>query len=503
MLSFWGNGPCPEFDEIRFGANYASVLIGNTAMTADNTAPSPTPSTFHQAPTADGPSSIRMVAVTAFDPSDVEYYFTCTAGGSTDSGWQDSPIFTDTSLTPGVSYSYTVKTRDKSPARNETTPSSASSATISTQATLPNLIGMQLSSAESVISAIGMSLGNITLATDSGLPAGTVISQTPTGDQTQALGTAVNLVVSEGDFTAPNPNPATFSVVPFATSSSVITMTATAGSDVSGVEYLFTETSGNPGGSSSNWQDSQIYTDTDLLAATQYRYTVTIRDKSPNANATTASATASATTTSIPAAPIWFWDGGTTDILTTGNSASAGGNGTWNTTLRNWDGGNTAHTEWNNAALKTAAFGGAAGTVTLGTGGVTVGGVRFDTANYIIGTYPVDPTTNEVIPNGGEPMTFGTAGTIHNDVAASIYSPVAGSFGLNKTGTGLLELRSINNTFSGNINVGAGPLATTLSPLASEPVISAEISPSPQVQTWSSGPPLPKLSAASSAVGAM
>jgi autotransporter-associated beta strand protein len=458
VLSFWGNGPCPEFDEIRFGANYASVLIGNTAMTADATAPTPSSSSFHQAPAADSPSSIRMVAVTAFDPNDVEYYFTCTAGGGDDSGWQDSPIYTDTDLTPGVSYSYNVKARDKSPARNETTPSSAASATISTQATLPNLIGMQRSSAEAVISAIGMSVGAITLVTDSGLPAGTVFGQTPTGDQIQALGTAVDLVVSGGDFTAPTPSPASFSVVPIATSSSVITMTATTGSDPSGVEYLFTETSGNPGGTSSNWQDSPTYTDTGLSAATQYGYTVTIRDKSPNANATSASATASAITTPIPAAPTWFWDGGTNDIATDGNGASAGGSGTWNTTLRNWDGGNTAHTEWNNAALKSASFGGAAGTVTLGTGGVAVGGVRFDSANYIIGSYPVDPTTNEVIPNGGEPVTFGTSGTIHNDVAASIHSPVAGSFGLNKTGTGLLELRNINNTFSGNINVGAGTL---------------------------------------------
>ena len=458
ILSFWGNGLSPEFDEVRFGANYASVLLGNTAMTADVTAPTPSSSSFHQAPVVDGPSSIRMVAVTAYDPNDVEYYFTCTAGGGDDSGWQDSPSYTDTGLTPGVSYSYTVKARDKSPARNATAPSSAASATISTQTTLPNLIGMQRSSAESVLSAIGMSVGNVTFVTNSGLPLGTVSSQTPSGDQIQALGTAVNLVVSSGDLAAPTPNPASFAVVPAATSSSVITMTATTGSDPSGVEYLFTETSGNPGGTNSAWQASPSYTDSGLSAATQYSYTVTIRDKSPNANATAASTPASATTTSIPAASTWFWDGGTADIATNGNGASTGGNGLWNNTLRNWDGGNTAHTDWNNAALKTAAFGGTVGTVTLGTGGVTAGGMRFDTTNYIIGSYPVDPTSNEIIPNGGEPLTLGISGTIHNDVAASIYSPVAGSIGFNKTGTGLLELRNINNTFSGNISVSAGTL---------------------------------------------
>jgi autotransporter-associated beta strand protein len=458
VLSFWGNGSAPEFDEIRFGANYASVLIGNSAMTADTTAPIPSVSSFHQAPSADSPSSIRMVAVTAFDPNSVEYYFTCTAGGGDSSGWQDSPIYTDAGLTPGVSYSYQVKARDKSPARNETTPSAIASATISPQTTLPNFIGMQRSTVESAISAIGMNLGNITLVNNSGLPAGTVTGQTPAGDQTQALGTAVDLVISAGDFAAPTPNPATFFVLPVATNSSSITMAATGGSDISGVEYLFTETTGNPGGTSSNWQDSPIYTDTDLHAATQYGYTVTIRDKSPNANPTAASATASATTNSIPAAATWFWDGGSTDIVGNGNGASSGGNGTWNTTLRNWDAGNTAYTEWNNAALKTASFGGTAGTVTLGAGGVGVGGIRFDTANYIIGSYPVDPTTNEIIPNGGQPLTLGPASTIHNAVGAKIYSPVAGSVGLSKTGTGLLELRNINNTFSGSINVVAGTL---------------------------------------------
>jgi len=55
----------------------------------------------------------------------------------------------------------------------------------------------------------------------------------------------------------------------------------------------------------------------------------------------------------------WF-DGGTSDINTNGNSASAGVDGTWNTTLKNWDQGAAAHFVWNNTtnAADTAVFGG-------------------------------------------------------------------------------------------------------------------------------------------------
>ena len=74
-------------------------------------------------------------------------------------------------------------------------------------------------------------------------------------------------------------------------------MTSTTGSDASGpVEYLFTETSGNPGGTSSSWQTSPSYTDSGLSADTQYTYTVAMCDSLGNTG--TASSTASATTTS-------------------------------------------------------------------------------------------------------------------------------------------------------------------------------------------------------------
>jgi hypothetical protein len=85
--------------------------------------------TWATLPYATGSSSIAMVATTASDDSGVEYYFTCTAGGGHDSGWQGSPSYEDTGLSPETMYTYTVKARDKSTSQNETGPSDANSAT--------------------------------------------------------------------------------------------------------------------------------------------------------------------------------------------------------------------------------------------------------------------------------------------------------------------------------------------------------------------------------------
>jgi len=97
----------------------------------DATPPTPDPMTWSTAPHATGPSAIEMTATTATDPSGVEYYFGETSGspGGTDSGWQDSPSYTDTGLQEGTQYSYRVKARDKSPNQNETGWSSTESAT--------------------------------------------------------------------------------------------------------------------------------------------------------------------------------------------------------------------------------------------------------------------------------------------------------------------------------------------------------------------------------------
>jgi alkaline phosphatase len=96
------------------------------------------------------------------------------------------------------------------------------------------------------------------------------------------------------DTTPPQPDPMTWAVVPHATGSTSISMTATTATDASGVEYSFECTAG--AGHNSGWQDSAAYEDTGLTPETQYTYRVQARDKSVNQNATAFSPEASATT---------------------------------------------------------------------------------------------------------------------------------------------------------------------------------------------------------------
>jgi hypothetical protein len=98
------------------------------------------------------------------------------------------------------------------------------------------------------------------------------------------------------DTTPPTPDPMTWATAPTGLTTTSITMTATTASDQSGVEYYFDETSGNPGGTDSGWQDSESYTDTGLdPSPTQYCYSVQARDKSVNQNTTAWSSTQCAT----------------------------------------------------------------------------------------------------------------------------------------------------------------------------------------------------------------
>jgi hypothetical protein len=100
--------------------------------------------------------------------------------------------------------------------------------------------------------------------------------------------------LSPYDTDFPTPDPMSWATQPHPTSSTSISMTATAASDRSGVEYYFTCTSGN--GHDSGWKDSSIYTDTNLEPNTVYTYTVTARDKNPNHNTTAPSQPSSART---------------------------------------------------------------------------------------------------------------------------------------------------------------------------------------------------------------
>ena len=64
---------------------------------------------------------------------------------------------------------------------------------------------------------------------------------------------------------------------------SMAVMRARTGADPRGyVEYYFEETSGSPGGTTSGWQVSPRYLDTELLLGETYRYRVKMRDRAGN-----------------------------------------------------------------------------------------------------------------------------------------------------------------------------------------------------------------------------
>ena len=107
--------------------------------TLDLQAPTPDPITWASTPSSSNTGIITMEAAPASDPYEVDYYFTNTtvADGSHDSGWQSSPVYTDTGLSEGVNYTYTVRARDRSPNANMTLPSAAASATSTIAYLLP------------------------------------------------------------------------------------------------------------------------------------------------------------------------------------------------------------------------------------------------------------------------------------------------------------------------------------------------------------------------------
>ena len=110
-----------------------------TGIPTDLTPPEPDPMTWETAPAMVDEQSITMTATEATDISGVEYYFEneTVTDGSHDSGWQDSNVYTDTGLSPITGYTYNVKSRDKSPAKNETGASSSESTTTDAESDPP------------------------------------------------------------------------------------------------------------------------------------------------------------------------------------------------------------------------------------------------------------------------------------------------------------------------------------------------------------------------------
>ncbi len=127
------------------------------------------------------------------------------------------------------------------------------------------------------------------------------------------------------------------------------------------------------------------------------------------------------------------------------------GAGNWDTTNQVWgtvSGGPYDQAIWNNLNNDTAVFQGTAGTVTLQEA-ITVGGITFNTAGYVI---------------AGNTLTLASGAIIHSTVGTSnttdpvITSALAGTNGFTKTGSGWLGLESTTSSLSGDINIAGGTL---------------------------------------------
>lgn len=114
----WNNSVDKQYSR-NLGVDNGIELL-YLSISQDTESPQPDPLTWQTFPFATDSTSITMTAITATDPSGVEYYFACTSGGGNDSGWQSSSTYNDSGLLPNTAYSYRVRARDKSTSQNVT-----------------------------------------------------------------------------------------------------------------------------------------------------------------------------------------------------------------------------------------------------------------------------------------------------------------------------------------------------------------------------------------------
>ena len=133
-----------------------------------------------------------------------------------------------------------------------------------------------------------------------------------------------------------------------------------------------------------------------------------------------------------------------------GNGTTApnpnGGAGTWNTTNSNWWNGTTNVTWPTSGTDNDAVFGGTGGTVTI-SGGVTVNDIRVESSGYSF-------SSGSLITLNGTTPTITVTST--NNITSN--SPLTGSSGLYKAGTGTLTLASSTNSWTGGTFIQEGTI---------------------------------------------
>ncbi|MGE9271645.1 MAG: hypothetical protein ACQKBU_12645, partial [Verrucomicrobiales bacterium] len=211
-----------------------------TTLDGDVTAPTPDPLTWEVEPTGLSPSTMTMTATTATDESGVQYYFT-----------------------------------------NESVPDGSHD---SGWQSSPTYVDSELDSGTSY--SYSVKVRDLSPNQNEGVAS------------VSAFGTTLSV-----DLDAPTPDPMGWDSFPEATGPTEITMTATTATDVSGVEYYFTNETVTDGSHDSGWQESPTYVDTGLEPGTSYTYHVKARDLSPQQNETEISFGLSATTDSVDGTP--------------------------------------------------------------------------------------------------------------------------------------------------------------------------------------------------------
>ncbi len=145
------------------------------------------------------------------------------------------------------------------------------------------------------------------------------------------------------------------------------------------------------------------------------------------------------------AGPVWqFWDGS----QTAGNGLVDGGTGSWSSTTNWTDANGQVNAAW---AGGHAAFQGAAGTVTIAPGGVSVNGMQFAVNGYALDGGPITLAAPQTVIRVGDGTNQGA------NFIARIGSDLTGSGGLLKTDLGRLILTG-NNSYQGDTYVQNGRL---------------------------------------------
>jgi eukaryotic-like serine/threonine-protein kinase len=173
-------------------------------------------------------------------------------------------------------------------AATQLAPQQAVTITVSSGASVPNVIGKSLSSATQLLKSAGLAVGTVTNQSSSSVANGDVISQNPSAGTSSQAGSSVDLVVSSGPATATVP-----SVIGLTSSSAAADLRAAGFSPVAETAYSSSAAAGvvfaqTPGGGTSLAQGATV------------RYTVSL---GPQTTTTTTVPTTTTGTSTTPAPP--------------------------------------------------------------------------------------------------------------------------------------------------------------------------------------------------------